>query len=396
MCVMLSHDLLYFCHVQKVQWSRSLVSQILRLELSRFVLFGNFPESCGKSKNCKNLKKSQNPEKSQKSEKVEFLAVWRLPYVIRQNPDFSTFGTFLEVWSGRSDFWIGPPDSQKLGPEKCQKSAKILVPESAKKIENFGLYAVGTTRRKWRQISLRGGKKSAIFSTFLRVKQKNVPFSAILSVSVISRFFSKSRVFEGQCQRDLPKGSQSCPVIFHRGGNWKWSIYRGQIPGSDLRTALSGRSPDLAAVWTWPPDSSSPEVRSRQRSGQVGARIRKSGQNLPNRCRTWFWPESCQIRKSARIAKIRTFGQKSRFWRIWRFPDPTRFWRIRIQDAIWRAHVWAHVHNGCQDRHPTLICTACSRHARHMYTCTSCQRHTRTCIHHPLMLHVLNNRALWK
>ena len=66
-----------------------------------------------------------------------------------------------------------------------------------------------------------------------------------MSDFVISRFFSKSRRFEGQCQRDLRKGSPSSPVIFHRGGNWKWSIYRHLDPGlagPNPKNRLFGRS----------------------------------------------------------------------------------------------------------------------------------------------------------
>ena len=102
---------------------------------------------------------------------------------------------------------------------ECQKKCENFDFSGPQNFRNFGLYAVGTTRRKWRQKSLRGGKKIALFRHFRGVKEKNVPFSAILSVFVISRFFSKSHGFEGQCQRGPPKGSPSCPVIFHRGGN---------------------------------------------------------------------------------------------------------------------------------------------------------------------------------
>ena len=63
------------------------------------------------------------------------------------------------------------------GLARCQKMAKkwhFLTPQKNRKSE---LYAVGTTRRKWRQISLFGGKKIDDFRHFSRVKEKNVLFS---------------------------------------------------------------------------------------------------------------------------------------------------------------------------------------------------------------------------
>ena len=206
--------------------------QMCRSELSEIVLFVRFPDMSRKSRNLKNLQKLSDLAKIVRSakicknlqnlEKIDFLALWHGPYGSAKNCKNLNF----------SALWRICPDLRKICPDT--KFCKILqipdIRKSAKKVENLRvtfsqkiensvLYAVARDHRGPRHTAFSGGKKSDDFQHFLRVKAKNVPFSAILTCFAVRRFFSKSRRFEGQCQRDLPKGSPSCPVIFHQGGN---------------------------------------------------------------------------------------------------------------------------------------------------------------------------------
>ena len=192
-------------------------SEVPKIVLSR--LFRKSPEilkSCEILKNRKNRKNRKNLENS---EKVHFLVSQRLPYARSQNHVPDTKSRISGLFAKSPDFRKSCLGHEILGSARCQKKCENFDFLGPQKNRKSVLYAVGTTRRKWRHISLRGGKKIVNFSTFSRVKEKNVPFSAILSVFVISRFFSKLHGFEGQCQRGPPKGSPSCPVIFHQGGN---------------------------------------------------------------------------------------------------------------------------------------------------------------------------------
>ena len=187
--------------------------------VSKIVLFGQFPEMSRNPEIVRNHKNQQKSQKSQKSEKSQKCRVFgTLKATIRNLPKslsgakiwkISTFPEKSEI----QKFAVGHEFCRFRKCEKKCENFEILGPQ---KIGKIGLYAVGTTRRKWRHISLRGGKKNAIFQRFSGIKEKNVPFSAILAVSVISRFFSKFDRFEGQCQRRPRKGSPSCPVICHR------------------------------------------------------------------------------------------------------------------------------------------------------------------------------------
>ena len=201
-------------------------------DMPEIVLLDRFPEKCENLQNLEKVRKSRKSakiskiskiskkcENLQNLEKVHFLALWLGPYRTCQNPKIWPDPWF---WPDPGSGRIAVRTPKKCCPEvrkKCQKKCRFLRFFDPQKSRNFGLYAVGTTRRKWRHKSLRGAKKNALFRHFSRVKEKNVPFSAIMSDFVISRFFSKSRRFEGQCQSDLRKGSPSSPVIFHRGGN---------------------------------------------------------------------------------------------------------------------------------------------------------------------------------
>ena len=281
-----------------------------------FRTFPESPEICKIYKICKNHKNRKNLQKSQNLEKVRFLAVWRLPYVTCQkslpdskNRKISTFRKSADFWK----FWF--------------RTAKIMMSGNRKKVEIFGLsdlqknrkkvlYPVEIDDRKWRHISLFGGKKNALFRAFFRVKEKNVPFSAILRCFWISRFFSKIDRFEGQCQRRPRKGSPSCPVIFHRTWYWKWSIYTqgGPLFGPpDSKISTFGQSqefPEKSRFWSDLRKVLRTAILARSSQiailagfGQIGAQTAKSWKSL----------KSCKILKIAEIAQIRTFPQKWRF-----------------------------------------------------------------------------------
>ena len=191
-------------------------------EVPKIVLSGHVrksPEilkSCEILKNRKNRKNLENPENP---EKVDFLVSRRLPYATCRNRSPDTNFRKSRLFAKSPEIRKSCSGHEISGFARCQKKCENFDFSGPQKNRKIVLYAVGTTRRKWRHISLRGGKKIVNFRTFSRVKEKNVPFSAILSVFVISRFFAKSHGFEGQCQRGPPKGSPSSPVIFHRGGN---------------------------------------------------------------------------------------------------------------------------------------------------------------------------------
>ena len=170
-------------------------------------------------------KSAKNRKNLEKSQKIDFLALWRVSYVSGQNRQKSDFLTKSADLSDLSGHEILLSEHKFSHSEKVEKKVEIFGFLESQKNRNFGLYAVGTTRRKWRYFRLCGTKKIDDFSTFWRVKEKNVPFSAILSDFVISSFFSKSHGFEGQCQSGPPNGSPSSPVIFHHTRYWKWSIY---------------------------------------------------------------------------------------------------------------------------------------------------------------------------
>ena len=191
-------------------------------EVPKIVLSRHFRKSPEILKSCeilKNRKNHKNPENPENLEKIDFLGPRRLPYVRSRNRVPETRIAKISTLRESADFRRFVSGHEISGFPECQKKCENFDFLGPQKFRKSVLYAVGTTRRKWRQFCLRGGKKIALFSTFSRVKEKNVPFSAILSVFVISRFFSKSHGFEGQCQRGPPKGSPSCPVIFHQGGN---------------------------------------------------------------------------------------------------------------------------------------------------------------------------------
>ena len=129
---------------------------------------------------------------------------------------------------------------------------------------------------------------------------------------MISRFFSKSRRFEGQCQRPLRKGSPSSPVIFHQGGNWKWSIY----------STWDAKKSTFWQVWQDLPGltGSCPETRFLARSCQTC-------QILPGlrSCQNPGWSQD--LARSAKPARNRDFGQICQNPRFW--PDLLKSWLFR-------------------------------------------------------------------
>ena len=367
-------------------------------ELSKIVLFGQFPEKSRNPEIVRNRKNQQKSQKSQKSRKLRKCRIFgTLKATIRNLPKslsgakiqkISTFPEkcdFLKFVSGHE--FCRFPEGQK----KCE-NFEILTP---RKIGKIGLYAVGTTRRKWRHISLRGGKKIVNFQRFSRIKEKNVPFSAILTVFVISRFFSKFDRFEGQCQRRPPKGSPSCPVIFHQGGNWKWSI--------------STRVGPIFRTWH---DFSGPDTKSTGllRTCPLWCQVRKpradqSGPSEPGIAsgshKSGLAPQVRKSRNPVRSWKSRK-SQKSRLFRKTRdFSDFLDF-RIR-QDFGWSA---PHVYFGSMFR---SMCALLSRnsvlqHAHctferaytHWHTTFVSECKLMSCINLVLICTILHNRALWK
>ena len=230
-------------------------------------------------KNRKNRKNRKNPKNL---DFLRFLAFWVGPYRTSQKVDFWHFG------GPGSDLPGGCPDSDSgtFGRSgqvpKKSKFWHFLDPQKSRKI---GLYAVGTTRRKWRHRARSEGKKIVNFWTFGGVKEKNVQNPGWNRDFLISNFFSKFDCFEGQRQRRPRKGSPSCPVIFHRGGNWKWSIYStlgAGFGGPDSLLAGFGRSGQ-----TWPNRRSSRpatwQVRTADpaRPGQTASLARSSRIWLP-------------------------------------------------------------------------------------------------------------------
>ena len=189
-----------------------------------FRTFPESPEIYKICKICKNHKNRKNLQNLQNLEKVRFFAVWRLPYVIGQNRCLDSKNRKISTFRKSADFWNFVSEQQKSRFRKIAKKSKIFGFSDLQKNRKSVLYAVEIDDRKWRHISLFGGKKNALFRAFFWVKEKNVPFSAILTCFWISRFFSKFDRFEGQRQRRPRKGSPSCPVIFHRTWYWKWSI----------------------------------------------------------------------------------------------------------------------------------------------------------------------------
>ena len=161
-------------------------------EVSKIVLSRHFRKSPEILKFCeilKNHKNRKNPENPENLEKIDFLASRVLPYVRSRNRVPDTRIAKISTFRESADFRRFVSGHEISGFPECQKKCENFDFSGPQNFRNFGLYAVGTTRRKWRHISLRGGKKIALFRTFSRVKEKNVPFSAILSDFVISRFF---------------------------------------------------------------------------------------------------------------------------------------------------------------------------------------------------------------
>lgn len=161
-------------------------------EVPKVVLSGHVrksPENLESYEILKNHKNPENRRNREKVRKVEFLASQRLPYVTCWNRCPDTKSRLFATFRKSPDFWKSLSGHEISGSRRCQKKCKIFDFSGPQKNRNFGLYAVGTTRRKWRHISIGGGKKNALFSTFSRVKQKIVPFSAILSIFLISDFF---------------------------------------------------------------------------------------------------------------------------------------------------------------------------------------------------------------
>ena len=161
-------------------------------EVSKIVLSRHFRKSPEILKSCeilKNHKNHKNPENLENSEKVDFLASRRLPYVRSRNHVPDTRIAKISTFRESADFWRFVSGHEISGFPRCQKKCENFDFSGPQKNRKSVLYAVGTTRRKWRHISLRGGKKNALFRTFSRVKEKNVPFSAILLDFLISDFF---------------------------------------------------------------------------------------------------------------------------------------------------------------------------------------------------------------
>ena len=161
-------------------------------EVPKIVLSGHVRKSPEILKSCeilKNHKNRKNRKNLENSEKVHFLALWRLPYATCQNRSPDTKIQISGLFAKSRDFWKSCSGHEISGFARCQKKCENFEFLGPQKNRKSVLYAVGTTRRKWRHISLRGGKKNALFWTFSRVKEKNVPFSAILRVFVISDFF---------------------------------------------------------------------------------------------------------------------------------------------------------------------------------------------------------------
>ena len=309
------------------------------------------------SKKCRNHKKCRNRQNRQNLEKSRFLALWLGPYVTCQNPQNLPESRF---WPDPGSGWITVRTRKKCSPEvrkKCQKKCRFLRFFDPQKNRNFGLYAVGTTRRKWRHRALRGAKKMVDFQHFFGVKQKNVLFSGWMRDFVISRFFSKSRRFEGQCQSDLPKGSPSSPVIFHQGGNWKWSIY-------STWNRLSGRSePDSRSELGSVQNRGSGQIRARtwNLAGQPESWSEPGLARIAILARSWlgpgFWldpwsePESWNLARIATLAKSRDSARFQDFWiRPWILPDS-------CPDAIWALCVCVCAYR-CWKLH-TTPCTRC-------------------------------------
>ena len=116
--------------------------------------------------------------------------------------------------------------------------------------------------------------------------------------------------------------------------------------------------------------------------GRFGAKVGLSGRQSG---RFWpeprFWPESCrkcsgqrfwlESQKSKVSAKIRDFGQNSRFSEISRFLgfcSCQNAAKLAIPSCYMSSINRAHVHIRSQKQRPSSICTACSLHAWHMYT----------------------------
>ena len=254
-----------------------------------FRTFPESPEIYKICKICKNHKNRKNLQNLQNLEKVRFFAVWRLPYVIGQNRCLDSKIAKISTFRKSADFWNFVSEQQKSRFRKIAKKSKIFGFSDLQKNRKSVLYAVEIDDRKWRHISLFGGKKNALFRAFFWVKEKNVPFSAILTCFWISRFFSKFDRFEGQCQRRPRKGSPSSPVIFHRTWYWKWSIYSTWDLLSDVRTAkiwtfgqsadLSGKSnfwSDLRKVLRTAILARSSQIAILAGFGQIGAQTAKS------------------------------------------------------------------------------------------------------------------------
>ena len=157
-------------------------------------------------------------------------------------------------------------------------------------------------------------------------------------------FFQKSIVSRASVNGDLEKGphlpqSFSTKVAIESGlyiGTWEHfsagptSIWR---PWSDLRSKVGSRS----------------QTRVARRTSDQPLRPDSSKWPLwrvwPEKCSGWrFWPESCSEPEIARIAKISTFRENSRFWWFLRFLDLSTFLTDSPSKCLSELMVWAHVH----------------------------------------------------